>query len=147
LLVLNRKIFEYISVFCEALNTCFRCGSDSSVESKKERLDDITRDHYDESPDVPFWFQDNKPENFGINANGVKIRDYAMVQLPDVLGAAPSYRALGNDSGHEARGLGAGIGRIGSRSRTLTHRQFGARRKTIGAEGTELHNTSTETRV
>jgi hypothetical protein len=56
-----------------------------------ERLDDITRDHYNESLDVPIWFQDNQPENFGINADGMKIRDYAMVQLPGA-GAPPSYR-------------------------------------------------------
>jgi hypothetical protein len=33
-----------------------------------ERLDDIAKDDYPDSPDVPNWFNDNLPKNFGKNA-------------------------------------------------------------------------------
>jgi hypothetical protein len=59
-----------------------------------ERLDDLSEDDYRDSPDVPTWFNDNQPSNFGKSSNGqVKIRDYAMTNIGAVLGLAPPHRA------------------------------------------------------
>ena len=59
-----------------------------------ERLGDISKADYRDTPDVPDWFNDNQPSNFGKNANGqIKIRDYAIGNLGSALGGARSSRA------------------------------------------------------
>jgi hypothetical protein len=58
-----------------------------------ERLDDITKDDYKNTPEMPSWLNDLKPSNFGKSSSGeIKLRDYATTELGDVLAAATRRR-------------------------------------------------------
>lgn len=58
-----------------------------------ERLDDVSRDEYAQTPSVPDWANDLQPKNFGKSADGeIKVRDYAMCNISDALNSAKPYR-------------------------------------------------------
>jgi hypothetical protein len=57
-----------------------------------ERLDDIEQADYPNTPTVPLWLDDLKPTNFGKNADGIKLRDYAILKLDATLANAACKR-------------------------------------------------------
>ena len=59
--------------------------SESGHYLMMERADDITEADYKDMPHVPVWLQDIKPSAFGRTCEGVKIRDYGMVDRPALL--------------------------------------------------------------
>lgn len=50
-----------------------------------ERLADIDEGDYANIPNVPVWFNDPKPSAFGKNAQGIKIRDYGMTRIGELV--------------------------------------------------------------
>jgi hypothetical protein len=67
--------------------------SDSGRYLMMERLDDIEEADHPNTPSVPVWMSDVKPENFGRTKAGlIKIRDYGMAKIGAVLSKAEGYR-------------------------------------------------------
>lgn len=68
-----------------------------------ERLDDIGVEDYHLISDVPAWFNDKKPSAFGKRNGLVKIRDYGMVNFPDLLNRAlvqpPAFALIAKTQG------------------------------------------------
>ena len=50
-----------------------------------EHLDDLTNDDYADVPDVPVWFNDPKPSAFGKRGGTIKIRDYGLVKMDQLV--------------------------------------------------------------
>ena len=59
--------------------------SESAQFLMMERLDDITKEDYADIPDVPVWFNDPKPIAFGKRHGVIKIRDYGLVRMDQLL--------------------------------------------------------------
>jgi hypothetical protein len=67
--------------------------SESGRYLMMERLDNIKDADYSATPTVPEWVRDVWYRSFGKNAAGaIKLRDYANVDLADVLVASRRYR-------------------------------------------------------
>jgi hypothetical protein len=67
--------------------------SDSGRYLMMERLDDIEEADYPNTPSVPVWMSDLKPENFGRTKTGlIKIRDYGMAKIGAVLSKVGNHR-------------------------------------------------------
>jgi len=50
-----------------------------------ERLDDLAQSDLADIPRIPVWTNDRKPNAFGKAGGRIKLRDYGMVYLPDLL--------------------------------------------------------------
>lgn len=59
--------------------------SESGQYLMMERLDDLISDDYANVPDVPVWFNDPKPDAFGKRHGSIKIRDYGLVKMDELV--------------------------------------------------------------
>lgn len=74
----------------ELLGTCFSI-SETGRYLIMECLTDINPDQYADVPEVPVWFDDPKPTAFGTDGNRIKIRDYGLVKLDQLLSSKTTF--------------------------------------------------------
>ncbi len=67
--------------------------SDDGKYLMMERLDSLSSDEYAQTPSLPEWTNDLKPENFGKGVDGkIRVRDYAMCNISEALNSTNTHR-------------------------------------------------------